>query len=299
MRPKSTTIAILILIIFLCLFTNEVIEYEKKPFAFKKILPSLFKQEEEERYDFYFRSVVNYSRPLNFSCNDCAFVTSAGYLLDSRKGAEIDNHDCVIRTNDSPTKNYRDDVGIKTTVRILGFQGQNEFETRLKNNEIDEGEQNGTFIVAWGPPRLIGIDKPFTKRLQRWQMEYPDMEFFEFINLSWVYKFYSNMVKKKVNPDLIWISTGFMGVLLARQFCQSTNIYGMAEKSYCNTLSSTANDKPYHYYSTAKDSLKECAHVQRQANSKNGGHNFQTERRLIEQLAREDNNIFFKFPEQA
>ncbi|KAJ0181156.1 hypothetical protein K1T71_003241 [Dendrolimus kikuchii] len=54
--------------------------------------------------------------------NTCAVVTSAGALLNSRLGNFIDSHDMVLRFNNAPTENYTDDVGSKTTFRILNSQ---------------------------------------------------------------------------------------------------------------------------------------------------------------------------------
>ncbi|OBS66621.1 hypothetical protein A6R68_04839, partial [Neotoma lepida] len=52
----------------------------------------------------------------------CAVVSSAGALKSSQLGREIDNHDAVLRFNGAPIANFQQDVGTKTTIRLMNSQ---------------------------------------------------------------------------------------------------------------------------------------------------------------------------------
>ncbi|PNI54953.1 ST6GAL1 isoform 19, partial [Pan troglodytes] len=52
----------------------------------------------------------------------CAVVSSAGSLKSSQLGREIDDHDAVLRFNGAPTANFQQDVGTKTTIRLMNSQ---------------------------------------------------------------------------------------------------------------------------------------------------------------------------------
>ena len=51
-----------------------------------------------------------------------AIVGSAQKALEKKYGTEIDSHECVIRFNRSPTKNFESHVGSKTTLRVCNDQ---------------------------------------------------------------------------------------------------------------------------------------------------------------------------------
>ena len=54
--------------------------------------------------------------------NSCAVVSSGGSLHKSGLGAFIDSHDIVLRFNNAPTENHENDVGKKTSIRIVNSQ---------------------------------------------------------------------------------------------------------------------------------------------------------------------------------
>ncbi|CAH1984946.1 unnamed protein product [Acanthoscelides obtectus] len=89
--------------------------------------------------------------------NTCAIVSSAGALKGSNLGKFIDSHDLVLRFNNAPTKGFEEDVGRKTTVRLLNSQVVTKDQFKfLKSNLF----KNIT-IVAWDPSN-------FTSTLSEW-----------------------------------------------------------------------------------------------------------------------------------
>ncbi|XP_050354279.1 beta-galactoside alpha-2,6-sialyltransferase 2 isoform X1 [Nymphalis io] len=79
--------------------------------------------------------------------NTCAIVTSAGALLGSRLGEFIDSHDMVLRFNNAPTDNYTEDVGSKTTFRILNSQVATKPEFKFLSNPM----YKNISIIIWDP----------------------------------------------------------------------------------------------------------------------------------------------------
>ena len=53
-------------------------------------------------------------------CDRCSVVFSSGHLINSSMGHEIDEADCVIRQNTATVNNYTKDVGMRTTIRVIG-----------------------------------------------------------------------------------------------------------------------------------------------------------------------------------
>ncbi|XP_039539198.1 beta-galactoside alpha-2,6-sialyltransferase 2 isoform X2 [Pimephales promelas] len=125
----------------------------------------------------------------------CAVVTSAGAMLHSGLGKEIDSHDAVLRFNTAPTKGYERDVGNKTTVRIINSQWYSNPDYNL-----------------------------FTPYMEH-RMHFPAQPFYilhpKYIWQLWDVIQGNNLENIQPNPP----SSGFIGILLMMSLCEEVHVY--------------------------------------------------------------------------
>ncbi|XP_048398883.1 beta-galactoside alpha-2,6-sialyltransferase 1-like [Stegostoma tigrinum] len=181
--------------------------------------------------------------------NTCAVVASAGSILRSRLGREIDAHDAVLRFNGAPTIGFESDVGTRTTIRIVNSQVLSRQELKFHDNTL---YRTGTLLV-WDP-------SPYSANLTEWY-NHPDYNFFE------NYKKYRQKNPDQpfyiINPKMQWQlwnimqentaediqrnppSSGMMGILLMMTICNQTDVYEF--------LPSRRRTDLCHYYETFQD----------------------------------------------
>mmetsp|Transcript_54755 Transcript_54755/g.173911 ORF Transcript_54755/g.173911 Transcript_54755/m.173911 type:complete len:269 (-) Transcript_54755:133-939(-) len=152
--------------------------------------------------------------------DSCAVIGNGGGLLLHKFGAEIDNHEVVIRFNGGPVKGFEDHVGSRTTWRLcnsehFGFH-DGEDETVLQHVTNGLGFK---VLQAWvkNPP-------PPGKRPKNLHVIDPAFHYHAF------------NVFGHGAP-----SNGFYGALLASETCRRVTLFGFQKQWRGQKL-------PYHYY---------------------------------------------------
>ncbi|XP_064455147.1 beta-galactoside alpha-2,6-sialyltransferase 2-like [Ornithodoros turicata] len=181
--------------------------------------------------------------------NTCALVSSAGSLHGARLGDEIDSHDAVLRFNDAPTKGHEEDVGSKTTLRLLNSQ----VVARPEFDFFDSPLFRNITLVVWDPCK-------YSEPLAEW-VKHPE---WDMLTSYWLRRevlpeehFYI------LDPKSIWLawewlrqespgpvlrhppSSGFLGLLLLLRVCSQVDVY-----EYIPSLRLT---KRCHYYEVRDD----------------------------------------------
>lgn len=158
----------------------------------------------------------------------CAVVSSAGSLKSSQLGREIDGHDAVLRFNGAPTANYQQDVGTKTTIRLMNSQLVTTEGRFLKDSLYNEG-----ILIVWDPS-VYHADIP------KWYQN-PDYNFFS--NYKSYRKLHPNQPFYILKPQMPWElwdilqeispeeiqpnppSSGMLGIFIMLTLCDQVDIY--------------------------------------------------------------------------
>ncbi|XP_061580610.1 beta-galactoside alpha-2,6-sialyltransferase 2 [Cololabis saira] len=163
------------------------------------------------------------------SFQTCAVVTSAGAILRSGLGREIDSHDAVLRFNAAPTDGYERDVGNKTSIRIINSQILANPRHRFNTSSI----YKNVTLVAWDPaPYAVDLHKWYTSPdynlfgpyVQHRKL-HPDQPFY-ILHPGYVWRLWDVIqanTQENIQPNPP--SSGFIGILLMMALCEQVHVY--------------------------------------------------------------------------
>ncbi|XP_795313.4 alpha-N-acetylgalactosaminide alpha-2,6-sialyltransferase 3 isoform X1 [Strongylocentrotus purpuratus] len=219
-------------------------------------------------------------QPLKKKCKKCAVISSAGHMLGSKRGREIDSMPCVIRMNNSPIEGFEEDVGSRTTMRVVCHMSTEPVNADSGNLLNPANKQSRPEQIVF-----FGLNEPN----HRWALEkaeimvksYPEVDFYsldEVGELQFDLIFQNETGKNKYDTNT-WLSTGWYTILLALDMCEEVHMYGMVNENYCeNNLDSKIR---YHYFQTW-DNPTECDYYKSHEDTRYlGGHRFITEKAIF------------------
>ncbi|XP_012677220.1 alpha-N-acetylgalactosaminide alpha-2,6-sialyltransferase 5b isoform X2 [Clupea harengus] len=237
-----------------------------------------------------YNSIVD-NQPLGMHCNSCSLVTSSGHLTGSGRGVDIDRADCVIRMNDAPTEGHEQDVGRRTSLRVVAHSSMNQV---LRNRQNLLQSRQDSVFVFWGPSSLMSLQGSVYKKLQGIKKALPKLKVYIISQkkMQQLDKVFKEETGKDRRISQSWLSTGWFTMILAIELCNRVNVYGMVSPEFCQDSTHTV---PYHYYGPSK--ILECAMYLSHERGKRGGHHrFITEKQVFASWARTF-NIHFHQPD--
>ncbi|XP_025008542.2 alpha-N-acetylgalactosaminide alpha-2,6-sialyltransferase 5 isoform X2 [Gallus gallus] len=174
-------------------------------------------------------------KPLKMHCKSCALVTSSGHLLGSKQGDRIDETECVIRMNDAPTRGYGQDVGNKTSLRVIAHSS---IQRILRNRNELLNMSHGAVFIFWGPSSYMRRDGKglVYNNLQLMNQILPQLKAY-MISRHKMLQF-DDLFKRETGKDRkisnTWLSTGWFTMTIALELCDRINVYGMVPPDFCS-----------------------------------------------------------------
>nr|XP_033773148.1 alpha-N-acetylgalactosaminide alpha-2,6-sialyltransferase 3 isoform X2 [Geotrypetes seraphini] len=226
--------------------------------------------------------------PLQLDCDLCAIVSNSGQMSGQRVGNEIDQSSCVWRMNNAPTKSFEEDVGRRTTIRVVSHTS---VPLLLKDPDYFFKETNSTLFVIWGPFRNMRTDGNgiIYNMLRKAADRYTDAKIY--VTTEKRMSYCDGVFKKETGKDRIqsgsFLSTGWFTLILAMDACYGIHVFGMINDTYCK--SDGFRKVPYHYYESGKN---ECDEYFLHENAPFGSHRFITEKTVFARWAKKKKIIF-------
>uniref|UniRef100_A0A8D0HRC0 alpha-N-acetylneuraminyl-2,3-beta-galactosyl-1,3-N-acetylgalactosaminide6-alpha-sialyltransferase n=1 Tax=Sphenodon punctatus TaxID=8508 RepID=A0A8D0HRC0_SPHPU len=228
-------------------------------------------------------------------CHQCAVVSSSGQMLGSHMGKEIDQRECVLRMNQAPTQGYEEDVGTRSTIRVVSHTS---IPLLLRNQSYFFKESRNTVYIVWGPMKLMNrevVGMTYRTLLKVKEM-YPGLKLYTLTErmMARCDEIFQNETGKNRMKSGSFLSTGWFTMILAMELCEQIFVYGMVSDSYCREKDRPP--VPYHYFE--KGILDECRMYLAHERAPRGGHRFITEKAVFSRWAKR-RHIIFNHPSWA
>ncbi|XP_069465209.1 alpha-N-acetyl-neuraminyl-2,3-beta-galactosyl-1,3-N-acetyl-galactosaminide alpha-2,6-sialyltransferase [Ambystoma mexicanum] len=225
------------------------------------------------------------SRP---RCQRCSVVSSSGQMLGSRKGQEIDSAECVLRMNQAPTQGFEEDVGSRSTVRVVSHTS---VPLLVRNSSYFFQQSSDTMYIIWGPQKVLNPEKGVVYRtLLKVQEMYPKTQVYTLTEAMMAHcdLIFKNETGKDRMKSGSFLSTGWFTMILAMEMCENISVYGMVSESYCREKNQPS--VPYHYFEKGK--MTECSMYLVHERALRGGHRFITEKAVFSRWAKKKHIVF-------
>nr|XP_057930487.1 alpha-N-acetylgalactosaminide alpha-2,6-sialyltransferase 5b [Doryrhamphus excisus]XP_057930488.1 alpha-N-acetylgalactosaminide alpha-2,6-sialyltransferase 5b [Doryrhamphus excisus] len=223
-------------------------------------------------------------KTLKMHCKTCALTTSSGQLIGRKRGKEIDHSECVFRMNDAPIIGYEQDVGQRTTLRIVAHSS---LQRVLQGQQELLNASQGTVFIFWGPSSCMKRDGRghVFNILKMLNQQLPSLKVYIISRLKMMA--FDDLFKKETGIDRkssnSWLSTGWFTMAIALELCDRVNVYGMVPPDVCRSPSH--HSVPYHYYEPSGPT--ECQMYLSHEKSRQGSHHrFITEKMVFANWAR-------------
>ncbi|XP_063040439.1 CMP-N-acetylneuraminate-beta-galactosamide-alpha-2,3-sialyltransferase 2-like isoform X2 [Engraulis encrasicolus] len=150
-------------------------------------------------------------------CRVCSVVGNSGNLINSHYGPMIDDGDFVFRINRGPTKGFEQDVGSRTTHRVI-----------YPESAVDMGNSTHMVFFAFKLADLKWLVSLFTTHTIKQQNKVVKITTKANMSLVMVVSpgFMKYVHHQWLNKHGRYPSTGFMTVIMAFHICDKVRVYG-------------------------------------------------------------------------